>query len=80
MTPFQSLTEWAKQLVMRQVAVDLATLEHEQNAELERQARALEAEGRAEQAAKLRSMMTGSLKQLEGPRRGRPRKTEGGES
>lgn len=77
MDPFQSLTEWAKRIVVRQVAVDLHGIESEQFAEIERRAKALESEGKDEDAARLRDLVGNTLRQLEGPKRGRPRK--GGE-
>lgn len=77
MSAFHGLTEWAKQMVFRQVAVDFHALEAEQMAEIERRAKALDAEGKHEAADKLRGLLGNTLRQLEGPKRGRPRK-EGG--
>lgn len=80
MSAFHGLTEWAKQMVFRQVAVDFHSLESEQFAEIERRAKSLESAGDKEAAAKLRGLLGNTLRQLEGPKRGRPRKAEGGES
>jgi hypothetical protein len=78
MGPIDSLSAWAKQIVLRQVAVDLYQVEAEQFAEIDRRAKALEAEGKDEDAARLRNLVNNGLRQLEAPRRGRPRKVEGG--
>lgn len=75
---FDSLGAWARQIVMRRVAIDLHAIEAEQFAEIERRAEALEAEGKDEDAARLRNIIGNGLRQLEAPRRGRPRKVEGG--
>lgn len=79
MDPIDSLAAWARQIVLRRVAVDFHMLETEQMAEIERQAKALEAEGNTEAAEKLRNLLGNGLRQLEGPKRGRPRKSQGGE-
>lgn len=78
MNTFNGLAEWYKQLIARQVAVDFHALEAEQFAAIERRAKDLDAEGKPEAAAKLRELLGNNLmRQLEGPKRGRPRREEG---
>jgi hypothetical protein len=76
--PVDGLASRLKALLFRMVAADLAMQEHEVNVRILEQAEQLEADGKPDLAHRLRALAHSDLNQLEGPRRGRPRKQEGG--
>ena len=69
---------WA--LVVRHLAVRLTALEIELTRELEQQAAELRDQGKADQADRILAIAHGDLPQLNGARRGRPARKEGGAS
>lgn len=76
---FDSHVSRIKAMLLRAVSADLILQENELAERIEEQAAELEASGKPELANRLRALAHSDLKQLEPPRRGRPRKVEGGE-
>lgn len=73
-----SLASRTKALILRMVAADLILQEQQVAERIEEQASELEAGGKSDLAHRLRALAHSDLNQLEGPRRGRPRKQDGG--
>lgn len=74
----ESLASRVKSVVLKMVAADLILQEQQLAERIEEHAAELEASGKNEIAHRLRTLAHSDIQQLEGPRRGRPRKQDGG--